>query len=215
MKKEIIIFGGIILFSILLTILIYYLGTTPKEERGNNIQKQNLSFEVYILNNEISKDSILSSFEYAKKIWGIYNISIDLIKIINLKENLSLTERNRLFDFNTFEENCSEKYNPLIEKMTNYSLNYKIIVLDKKNSSNAGRGCICGCRFVMISTQDKLLGFLDFTKLNLAHEIGHILGLNDINYGKRNLMNHRLFLKSFFSNFLNQTQVNQVTSSFH
>ena len=86
--------------------------------------------------------------------------------------------------------------------------------------SAQGRGCLCGCDFIILNSQYKKLGW------NLAHELGHVMWAK-IKCWKWNLMieyspecsmtlfqgwSHDL-IKFFSPKFLNQEQIDNVKVS--
>lgn len=206
-----------IILLLILSFSILYFGTKQNEKRGvNNYNSFELNFEVYVINNLTSNINVERYFKESDKIWNRYNLSTKIVTINNLE--ISLSEREKEFLFNAMsskEDNsseiCDKEYMPLIKKITNNSNLLGAIFIDKASSDYAGRGCICNCKFVILDV-DKYL-FLDFTGLNLAHEIGHLIGLIDINNGRQNLMNHNIIFQSFKSNFLNQTQINIIQNN--
>ncbi len=219
-KSKIKFLKSLLFFYIILIILIsflaggmLYFGTLPNQEKGGNNSSLGLNFEIYIINNLTTLTSIEKYFKESNNIWNKYNISISVKKIYNNNLNLSNQEKEFLyeaFSYNNSSESCSEDYMPLIGRITNNSNELKIIFIDRASSHIAGRGCLCNCSFVIVDI-DKFL--IDFTGLNLAHEIGHLMGLEDISLGRQNLMNHHIFLKSFKSHFLNQEQINIIQNN--
>ncbi len=215
MKKRtinlVLIFILLFIFVLILEFFLLYIFTHPSQEKGVNNKSHELNFEVYIINNLTTSEKVYAYFEESNKIWNQYNISTRIKSIKNVNLNLSEEEKSFLFNYLAYEENdseCDTKYMPIIDNITNKSNNLRGIFVDRGSSDNAGRGCVCNCSFVLVDV-DKLLSLMDFTGLNLAHETGHLLGLLDI-YGKQNLMNHHLLMKSLKSHFLNQEQVNIV-----
>lgn len=210
-KNSILIFIVFLIITILLTFSITYFPTLPNQERGKNDKPYELNFEVYIVNNLTTPEKVYNYFEKGNKIWNQYNISIGIKSINNVNLNLSKEERAFLFNYlskGVNDTECTTKYIPLIEKITNNSDNLRVIFVDRGSSKYAGRGCVCNCSFVLLGL-DKLL-FIDFGGLDLAHELGHLFGLFE-SRGKQNLMTHYpIYMKFFNSYFLNQEQINTI-----
>ena len=61
------------------------------------------------------------------------------------------------------------------------------VIYLKNKKGNEGRGCMCNCKFIILS-KDKFL-FKSYDKRNLLHEIGHNLGLQHEYNLNKNLMN--------------------------
>ncbi len=207
-----IIFSYLFLLSSLILFVSILFLSFPNQPEGRNLTHQNVSFDIYIINHIFTKEDVFNYIKEANKIWNKYNISILADDIYFKDINLSREEIQYLFTKvnNSKEENeeCIE-YLHILSKFVNNDKKLKIIFLDNLGSNIRGRGCLCGCSFAIVAP-DKL--FTDFTGWDLAHEIGHILNLYDINENiKMNLMNNRhkpLFLKS---DYLSQEQVNNVT----
>ncbi|MEM4605947.1 MAG: hypothetical protein QW103_02850, partial [Candidatus Pacearchaeota archaeon] len=107
------------------------------------------------------------------------------------------------------ERICESFYLPIINKITNNSPDKSIIYVKSKKSG--GRGSLCGHNFAIFNKEKILLR--DLTGWNLAHEFGHVFGLEDKrNQYQSNLMNDRYKL-FFYSSFLNQKQINVVKES--
>jgi L-rhamnose mutarotase len=199
----------ITIFSISLIIYV----SIPSDSKGINIEPLQAEFDFYIVNNEVSIENLQNYITKADKIWEKYNISITSKDINNVEINLSDRERNLLYTniskSDTKEEIqkiCDEEYMPIINSITNDLSNMSIIFIEGTGSS--GRGHLCGHSFIIFRHEKN--SWLDLTGWNLAHEIGHILGLSDLkNSYKVNLMNdkHKVFWKS---SFLSQEQVDII-----
>ncbi|MEM3405855.1 MAG: hypothetical protein QW117_02710 [Candidatus Pacearchaeota archaeon] len=181
------------------------------EKQGTNIEKLNVSFNFYIINNEINEEELVKYVSEVNKIWNNYNISILINNIYKVNLNITTEERKYLYTKisgkNSEEDSkiCNEFYIPLINKITNNSPDMSIIYI-KGKSINFGRGNLCGYKFVIFKKDKKCK---DFTAWNLAHEIGHVLGLTDKREdNKFNLMNDRCKISKPY--FLNQEQVNKT-----
>ncbi|MEM4605872.1 MAG: hypothetical protein QW103_02475 [Candidatus Pacearchaeota archaeon] len=205
-----------VLVVFIITLVLNIGFAIPKEKQGKNSEELNFSFDVYVVNKEISEEEILNYFEEVKDIWKKYNISLKINSIQNVEINLTEDERFWLYTkigYKDSEEEkdriCKEFYMPLINKITNNSPNKSIIYVKSKKSG--GRGSLCGHNFAIFN-KEKILS-RDLTGWNLAHEFGHVFGLEDKrNQYQSNLMNdkYKLF---FYSSFLNQKQINVVKES--
>jgi hypothetical protein len=199
----------ILFFLIILLVLV----SIPHEKRGRNLEPLDVEFTFYIVNQEIDIISLERYIGEANEIWKKYNISILVKEIVNVQINLTDEERHMLYTnishMNAPEENqriCEEDYLPLIKQITDNSPDMSIIFLG--GTRNKGRGSLCGHSFAIFDKEK--YSFRDLTSWNLAHEIGHVLGLiHPESRFKLNLMidTHKLFWKS---GFLNQEQVNTV-----
>lgn len=202
----------IFLIALILVISTVYV-SIPDKVRGSNKEPLNVSFDFYIVNEEISKDKLLEYVEGANKIWNNYNISI-VVRSVN-HVNINLTDKEREFLYEGIsgddskkekEKICNESYMPMINNITKNESEMSIIFIEGEGSS--GRGHLCGYKFAVFDQEKCWLR--DLTDWNLAHEIGHVLGLSHPkNHYKVNLMtdNHKLFWRS---SFLKQEQINSV-----
>jgi len=181
--------------------------------RGVNTEMQDVSFNVYVVNNALPNAEAISALKFSRSLWENYNISIVTGPIRYKELNLSSEEILFLFNNGSTQEECSD-YSKIINKINGNSTELSIIFLNNLNSGHAGRGCLCNCTFALVSPER--LWFLDFTGWNVAHEIGHVLGLSDMQYEMRfreNLMNDETKKLLFYnSNFLDQTQLNNVVN---
>jgi hypothetical protein len=182
--------------------------------KGINLEPQNVSFEVYVVNNALTNDHVLTALNYSRSLWSEYNLTTKYNSITYTEINFTSEEVLFLFNNGSNSEECI-KYNDLIDKITNeHPANLSIIFLNNINSKHAGRGCLCNCSFALISPER--FWIFDFTGWNVAHEIGHVLGLSDMPYEGRfreNLMNDETKKLLFYnSNFLDQTQLNNVVN---
>jgi hypothetical protein len=183
---------------------------------GINPEEKNVSFDVYVINNVLTDEKLTTALNDSSDLWSKYNVSI-IYNSINKKEiNLTSEEVSYLFNNGNSAEECTN-YSAIINKIVDNSTELSIIFLDNNNSNHAGRGCLCNCSFALVSPE-KLL-FFDFTGWNVAHEIGHVLGLSDIQYYGRtrvNLMNDEFKRLLFFnSDFLDQSQINTILNKFN
>ena len=215
------------IFSITLIICLSF-SLKSAEAKGINTEPLNISFNAYIINDEINEDALIDYIQKADKIWNNYNISILVKNISHVNINITDDERDFLFNADFKDNNESynkkqcKKYIPILKKITPNS-NKSIIFMDSSenppNPNAAGRGNICGNSLV-IFREEKFL-WKDFTGGNLAHEIGHILNLSDFKdtSKKHNLMNRRSKTKHcylifpFKEYFLNQTQINNAVKT--
>lgn len=204
------ILGFIFILIVVFSFIYMYFITQPKEDKGKNYNMYELTFDVYVVNNLTSKLKVEEYFNESNSIWNEYNISTNIKSINNVNSNLSKEEMGFLFDYLSNDKNDLEcnKYISIIDKITNGTSNLSAIFIDNGVSKNRGRGYICNRSFVMVDIYKPF--FIDVTGIDLAHEIGHFLGLFDIN-GNQDLMNHNLFMKSFKSHFLNQDQIEKVS----
>jgi hypothetical protein len=180
-------------------------------EKGINLEPQRLTLDVYIVNEALSINEANNALDYSQSIWKDYNISLNFNNLNNPKINLSDEEIAFLFNNGTGLEDCLT-YTDIISRITDNSQNLSVIFLNNRGNKHAGRGCICNCSFALVSPEKWWV--FDFTGWNVAHEIGHVLGLTDIQYYGRtreNLMNDEtkklLFIKS---GFLDQNQIDRV-----
>lgn len=205
----------IVVVSVILIILSF--SAINFERRGINNNPLNVSFDIYILNNETDEENIHSSLAGANKIWKNYGISIKINLIENIYKNISDNETKYVFE----SGNCS-LINPVINTLLKNSNNLSIIFMSNKNSTHEGRGCICNCTFLVVDAKKG-----KFSNWNLAHEIGHILNAEKSCW-KWNLMTetsdkcyNNIFIKPFQElsftlrknlkpEFLNQKQVNNA-----
>jgi hypothetical protein len=185
------------------------------EKKGVNNKPLNVSFDVYILNNEISKGEIYSSFLRANQIWNNYNISIQINEIKNIYKNISDDEKREIF-----ESKDNNLVNLMINHLLENSTNLSIIFMSNKNSSGEGRGCLSEkCTALVVDSDEK-----NFLSWNLAHEIGHTLHAKSYCW-KLNLMTELCNYKNPFvkslqglsylrktlkPDFLNQFQVDTI-----
>ncbi len=180
-------------------------------KKGINAELQEVNFDVYIVNEALLMEEAIDALNYSKNVWANYNISINYGSINKKKINLSDEEIEFLFNNGSSQEECLS-YDKLINKITDESNKLSVIFLDNNKNKHAGRGCLCNCSFTLVSPEK--LWFFDFTGWNVAHEIGHVFGLSDIQfYGRirENLMNDETKKLLFFnSDFLDQYQVNIV-----
>ena len=181
--------------------------------KGENFEPKNVSFDVYIVNNAISDERLISSLDSNSAIWNKYNISMNY-SIIKKGINLTSEEVLYLFDKGGVEEDCLN-YTRILNKVIDNSSKLSIIFLDNNSSGHAGRGSLCDHSFALVNPEK--LWLFDFTGWNTAHEIGHVLGLLDIQYYGRtkvNLMNDE-FKKLFLFNpdFLSQYQVDSIVNT--
>jgi len=181
--------------------------------KGVNLEEKNVSFDVYIVNDAVSGERLNSSLDYNTDLWDGYNVSVDY-SLIKKEINLTSDEVLYLFDKGRVEEDC-ENYTLILNKILDKSSELSVIFLDNNVSGHAGRGSLCGYGFALVNPET--LWFFDFTGWNVAHEIGHVLGLLDIQYYGRtkvNLMNDE-FKKLLFlnSDFLNQHQIDTIVKS--
>lgn len=182
--------------------------------KGTNPEPRNVSVDVYVVNDAIDQTALSSALDYSNNIWKEYNVSIIVNSIAYKKINLTTEEVLFLYDKGNNEEEC-KNYSIIIQKIEDNSSNLSLIFLKGSNSTHAGRGCLCNCNFALVSPEK--FAFIDFTGWNIAHEIGHMLGLIDVPcYGRvrQNLMNDetkRLFFMN--SDFLDQSQVDSVINS--
>ncbi|MEM3408166.1 MAG: zinc-dependent metalloprotease family protein [Candidatus Micrarchaeia archaeon] len=199
-----------IAIGFLVGILVWYICSLPSEERGSNIEPLEVSFNFFIVDYAISAEELSQYIREANNIWNKYNISIKINKTIFVNGKITDSEKKFLFDNITMiqtndeiEKICTEQYIPLLNKITNNQINMGIIFMNIK-TIYGGRSSLCGYKFAILTKENGLTGW------NLAHEIGHIFGLEDIrNETKQNLMNDKckIFLAS---DFLNQKQINVV-----
>lgn len=181
--------------------------------KGINLEMQSIDFEVYIVNNALSSSGVNSALNYSKAIWEGYNISIVTDSIQYKDVNLSSDEILFLFNNGSNQEECL-RYSQIMRKIIENSTKLSMIFLNNLNSGHAGRGCLCNCTFALISPEK--LWFFDFTGWNVAHEIGHVLGLSDAPYEvrfRKNLMNDETKRLLFFnSDFIDQSQLDNVVN---
>ena len=200
-----------------ISLLSVFVLAFPTEPQAVNLEPFEIEFNFYIVNNEITQEDLLGYLSEAKDIWGGYNISILVGEISNVDINLTEQDRNFLYtnisERKTNEENeeiCNEKYIPLIKNITQNHLNRSIIFVN--GEGNSGRANLCNYHFIIFKTEKNSI--LDLTGWNLAHEIGHILRLEDLrNSNKMNLMNDKfkIFYKiSDKTSFLNQSQLKTI-----
>ncbi len=177
--------------------------------QGVNLYDQKIEFNIYSINSALNYNQIDKALNYSSSLWKKYNISI-IYGEVNTKDiNISQQEILFLFNNGSTSEECSE-YLKIINKITNNSNNLSLIFIKNIDSKHAGRGCLCNCTFALVSPEKWWI--FDFTGWNVAHEIGHILGLSDMPYQGRireNLMNDETKKLLFFnSGFLDQNQIN-------
>jgi len=180
-------------------------------ERGINPEPQSLDFNVYIINDALSMEEVNTALKDSQFVWDNYNISLDFVNIDNKEVKFSNEDVAFLFNNGSSQEDCLI-YSELISKITKDTTNLSVIFLKNDGNKHAGRGCICNCSFALVSPEKWWK--IDFTGWDVAHEIGHILGLTDIQYYgrvRKNLMNDEtkklLFIKS---DFLDQDQIDIV-----
>ena len=200
----------IVSIALILSLIII---SIPQDQRGINLEPLEVRFNFYIVNNETNVDFLQDYIFESNKIWNKYNISIIAITIQNVEVNLTNEERAFLYtnisSAKCQEENkkdCDEVYMPLINLITKNNPNMSIIFIGGEGAS--GRGSLCGHSFAIFRYEKN--SWIDVTGWNLAHEIGHILGLSDSsNIYKINLMNdkHKIFWKS---SFLNQKDIETI-----
>jgi len=188
----------------------------PIETKGVNSNNLKVRFDFFIVNEEISQEDLLDYIEGSNTIWNKYNISILNKGIRSVNIDLSDEERTFLYKNISSKDNSKESceiYMSLINKITNNNSNLSIIFVE--GEGNSGRGSLCGHSFAIFDYEKSdILGFnlKDLTSWNLAHEIGHVLGLtHPTNIYKLNLMNdkHKIFYKS---SFLTQDQIDKVVN---
>jgi hypothetical protein len=180
--------------------------TPPK---GFNNESRDLTFDVYIVNNVITDEQVTDYFKQSNAIWNKYNISIKANKVYFKNINLTKEEITYLFHKGNNAEECAN-YTPIINKITDNNQNLKVIFLGNMKSNNSGRGSICNGTFALVSPERFVI---DYTGWDLAHEFGHILGLDDISYKGRvakNLMNDEHKRLLFRSGYLSQYQIDKV-----
>jgi len=207
-KNSRIIFSFLFILSSLIMLMVTLL-FHQNSLVGVNKNPQNISLDIYIINKILTKEKALDYVNEANKIWNKYNITIQINKIYFKNVNLSKDETDYLFKKGYTEEECINYSKILSKFIENNEL--KIIFLDDLENGIKGRGCICNCTFVIVAPE-KIL-FKDFTGWNLAHEIGHLLGLEDIRSCeriKKNLMNDEYKKVLWKSDYLTQDQVNKI-----
>jgi len=202
--------------SLVVILLMIYISNLS-ELKGINNKPLETEFDFYIVNNEISNNELLNYISVANNLWKEYNISISAKEIHNVQINLTEEERSFLYNNVTEEDNACEMYMLIINRITNNNSNMSVIYV--KGEGNSGRGSLCGHSFAIFQKEKLcLLGkekfcIRDLTSWDLAHEIGHVLGLiHPSNIYKVNLMNdkHKIFYKS---HFLNQEQIDIVVKN--
>ncbi len=198
-------------------LIFSFISRIPIEHQGINLEPFKIKFSFYIVNNEISQNNLQKYIFEANEIWNKYNISILTKKINHIKINITTRERNLLYtnisEKNNLKENnkiCDEFYMPLINKITKDRPDMSIIFINGKGAS--GRGHLCNHSFIIFKEEKNYL--MDLTGLNLAHEIGHILGLRDSReLNEMNLMNDKyknFYIISKKPTFLNQEQIRNI-----
>jgi hypothetical protein len=194
-------------------VIFLVLVSIPFQSKGINNEPLKIDFDFFIVNEEISIQELENYIRESNKIWNKYNVSIKTKSIQNIQRDITENERLLLYtnisNDKSSEENqiiCNEEYMPIINKITNNNSNQSIIFILGKG--NAGRGSLCGHSFAIF--QYEKTWWIDLTSWNLAHEIGHILGLeHPKNYYKLNLMTdkHKIV---WGSHFLTQEQIDIV-----
>jgi len=180
--------------------------------KGINPEPVKVNFDAYVINNALSKEELNDAINYSKNLWENYNISLNFNNIRYEEINLSKEEVMFLFSNGSKEEDCVN-YKYILDKIINNSSNLSIIFLNNKGGTKeSGRGSLCNRSFALVSPEK--LNFIDFTGWNTAHEVGHVLGLTDIQFyarARQNLMNDET-KKLFFYNskFLDQSQIDIV-----
>lgn len=207
------LFSKFFIFSTILLILLVLFFSNYGLVQGVNLEPKNISFDVYVINNAISDEELNSSLGYNNNLWSKYNISMEY-SIIKKDINLTSEEIIYLFDEGSTKESC-QNYTSILNKILDNSTNRSIIFLENNVSGHAGRGSLCDYKFALVKPEK--LWLFDFTGWNVAHEIGHVLGLLDIQYYGRtkvNLMNDEFKkLLIFNPDFLSQYQVDIIIKS--
>ncbi len=196
---------------IIIPLMIYI--SYPLGIKGVNNEPLEVEVDFYIVNNEINNEELLNYISIANDIWGEYNIHVLAKEIHNVQINLTDKERSFLYNNVTKEDGACEMYMHIINRITDNNSNMSIIYV--KGEGNSGRGSLCGHSFAIFQQERLCLSrnkmcIRDLTGWDLAHEIGHILGLiHPKNIYKENLMNdkHKIFYKS---SFLTQQQIDTV-----
>lgn len=207
--------GFCILFLVIISVgiiaLIVLFSTCGLDKNISNPISKNISFDVYVVNGVLSNEKALSYVNEGNLFWNTYNISIGSREINQINLTITKEEINFLYEtsFPTKEE-CL-RYTQLI----NNSKYLSIIFLDNNKSKNFGRGCLCNCTFILISPEK--IFFWDFTGWDIAHEIGHVLGLIDTpfsNRTKQNLMNDEFKQRlGIISDYLSKSQLGVVLNN--
>ena len=190
-------------FVVLMTICIlaYFNISDGKTE---NLTHYEVKFDLYVLDNATPPAKFDKDLQTANKIWAKYNLSLVLEKSYFIDTLLGDDDKSFLLNNNATEEDCV-KYNEIVNSFSKNSTKLKVIVLSS-DSKHKGRGCICGCNSVILEPKKELL--FDLTGWNLAHEFGHIFGLNDLR-NRWDLMCDEF--KIMRPKFLNKEQFNSVS----
>lgn len=204
----------IIVLSISLFLLFLLISYLINEQTiGTNDKPINAIFNIFVVDDALTKKEVSNYISESNKIWNKYNISIvsgNISFVESNKINLTKNETLYLFQKGNNDEEC-KNYSKILNKITGNKSTGSFIIFMDGEGNNAGRGSLCNYKFALVSQE---IFIKDLTGWVTAHEIGHALGAGADMKGKdrfeQNLMNDEY--KIIEPSFLSQSQLEKVVN---